>query len=424
VYIRRRALMADIFLSYSQQERAVAQTIVPLLTGEGWTVWWDADGLSGGDLFRTVIERELSAAHCVLVLWSRVANARAFVLDEAETGRRRGVLVQAIIDDVAEPPIGFRQVHWIRVSSSGGKLEPAHPLIESVRKKLTVARNAPSKPIEPTSPELRRPLKSRVTWFARFLAVGIVVVIAMLLLGKPWAADKLQAPKPGRIAVTTTPKGATISIDGQQVASETPAVIARPPGTYKIAIAASGFLNEEQQVEVTSGSTITVDFTLRATVPPEEAQETGFSLSSDPSGEVIWLDGKTMPGPSGPLRTDARARRIPPGRHVLTVSDERFKPWNTVIDVVPGIVRAVHADLEPILIPSSECSITIRSSPPAEIWVDGAQAIKRAPLEDYKVLCGTHRIGFKRAKPHIDDTEIITVSPGETFKRTFQLVTE
>ena len=102
--------MADIFLSYAQKDRKRAEQVADALRDSGWQVWWDAN-LYAGTRFRAEIAKQLHAAKCVVALWSAVSIESDWVIDEAEDGKQRGVLVQAIIDPV-QPPHGFRQIQY------------------------------------------------------------------------------------------------------------------------------------------------------------------------------------------------------------------------------------------------------------------------------------------------------------------------
>ena len=101
--------MADIFLSYARHDIKQAKQLADALTACGWDVWWDRT-LAPGTRFRDEIARQLQAAKCVVVLWSRQSIESDWVVDEAEEAKRRGVLVQALVEDV-QPPHGFRQIH-------------------------------------------------------------------------------------------------------------------------------------------------------------------------------------------------------------------------------------------------------------------------------------------------------------------------
>ena len=64
------APMADIFLSYERSDYPRAQKIAAALEQHGWSVWWDRK-LMGGARFDKAIEHALSAARCVITLWSK-----------------------------------------------------------------------------------------------------------------------------------------------------------------------------------------------------------------------------------------------------------------------------------------------------------------------------------------------------------------
>jgi hypothetical protein len=100
--------MADIFVSYASADRELVRPIVALLEGEGWSVWWDTR-IAGGDRWDGTIKREIEAARCVVVVWTPRSSDREWVLDEAEEGRNRGILVPIMIG-VESPPLGFRRI--------------------------------------------------------------------------------------------------------------------------------------------------------------------------------------------------------------------------------------------------------------------------------------------------------------------------
>jgi len=62
--------MSDIFLSYKSENREKAQVIDEALEQKEFSVWWDPI-IPPGRKFDEVIEEELNAAKCVVVLWLR-----------------------------------------------------------------------------------------------------------------------------------------------------------------------------------------------------------------------------------------------------------------------------------------------------------------------------------------------------------------
>jgi hypothetical protein len=100
--------MSDLFLSYAREDRECAESFAGALKNRGWTVWWDRR-IQVGRSFSAEIERELDAAPCVLVLWSRNSVASEWVQNEAAEAARRKVLVPVRIEDV-RPPLEFRRL--------------------------------------------------------------------------------------------------------------------------------------------------------------------------------------------------------------------------------------------------------------------------------------------------------------------------
>jgi TIR domain/PDZ domain len=98
--------MADIFISYASEDRERARALAEALASRGWSVWWDRE-IPLGQSFDEVIEKALTAAKCVIVLWSAVSVASEWVRNEVSEGKRRGILVPVFIEPV-DAPLAFR----------------------------------------------------------------------------------------------------------------------------------------------------------------------------------------------------------------------------------------------------------------------------------------------------------------------------
>jgi hypothetical protein len=99
--------VADIFLSYSKRDIALAKRIVRALLAEGLSVWWDEDAGSG-EPWDDAIKRELESAKAVLVLWTPLSVKSEWVRNEAYFARNctPSKLVQARLAD-CEVPLAF-----------------------------------------------------------------------------------------------------------------------------------------------------------------------------------------------------------------------------------------------------------------------------------------------------------------------------
>jgi len=173
-----------------------------------------------------------------------------------------------------------------------------------------------------------------------FLKVAIVLLLAAGGSGAYWY---MTTTKPGRIEITTTPVDATVLVDNTKVGDHSPVSLERAPGPYTVSVTRDGYVRNDQNVEVHAGQPLQLAVTL------EPSPDTGFELTSEPPGGLVWLDGAPIQGAAGQqARTDFRAFRIAPGHHLLEIKGEnRFKPWRQDVEVEPGAIQKVHATLIP-----------------------------------------------------------------------------
>lgn len=128
-----------LFFSYAHADREKASAIIAALEKVGHTVWWD-DHLEGGSAFATSIDEALQSAAVVIVLWSENSVKSHWVADEAQQGRDRGRLVPLLIDG-AQPPLGFRQLHYIPMDDWNG--DSSAPEIERLHRAIATCLGAP-----------------------------------------------------------------------------------------------------------------------------------------------------------------------------------------------------------------------------------------------------------------------------------------
>jgi adenylate cyclase len=135
------AELADIFLSYSRQDRDRVVPLVAALEAEGWSVWWDPE-ITPGEEFDALISRELESARAVVVVWTPTSVESRWVRGEARDAADRGALVPARIGN-ARLPIDFRAVHATDLDDWGER--PDSDAFKALRKALEAKLGAPRK---------------------------------------------------------------------------------------------------------------------------------------------------------------------------------------------------------------------------------------------------------------------------------------
>ncbi len=129
--------MSDVFVSYKAEDRRRVKPLVDALEAEGYSVWWD-EQIGGGAQWRHMIESELNAAKCVIVVWSKrsVGPEGTFVQDEATRAQERRVYVPVLLDNV-HLPLGFGEMQALPLSGwKGGRSEPRFQAILSAVARL------------------------------------------------------------------------------------------------------------------------------------------------------------------------------------------------------------------------------------------------------------------------------------------------
>ena len=217
--------MNDIFISYGSADRATAQKYADAPESFGWSVWWDRE-IPLGKAFDQVIEEELNAARCVIVLWSRDAVQSRWVKTEAAAAIDRERLIPVLIEDVTIP-FEFKRIQTAKLMNWQG--DPAAPefvpLIHAVRRLL--GQPEPQRPLATGRETARR----RAGWLnSRSLLIAVaavVIVIGGAIAAKNWFQktsrlqsspnDPAENSKPtGSSSATSAPAGAgkAIAIKG------------------------------------------------------------------------------------------------------------------------------------------------------------------------------------------------------------------
>ncbi len=96
--------MAEIFISYSRKDKKIAGKLAKELHDEGWKVFWDRN-IEPGSEWNEDIQRALSTARCVIVLWSSKSNSSFWVQGEAANAFCRDIYLPVTIEDIKPPKL-------------------------------------------------------------------------------------------------------------------------------------------------------------------------------------------------------------------------------------------------------------------------------------------------------------------------------
>jgi serine/threonine-protein kinase len=143
--------------------------------------------------------------------------------------------------------------------------------------------------------------------------------------GRDVSARAPVTAAPGLVAVDSSPQGAQIQVDGRSDSSWlTPFTVAQlAPGSHTLVISKSGYTTETKSFTIAAGSRNTLSVHLN----PLAA---GVSVTSDPSGASIFIDGRD----SGRLTPSALT--LEKGSHSVLVRKPGFLDETMTADVQPG----------------------------------------------------------------------------------------
>ena len=199
--------MADIFISYANEDRETAGHLARALESAGLSVWWDRR-IPAGRTWRAVLEEALQGMRCLIVLWSENSLKSPWVLEEAEEARRLEKLLFPVLIETVAPPVGFRAIqaanliHW-----DGSADAPAVPLLIADLKALLGDAKRPTSKPKVADDISRPPASEEIPWqfpLRRLFAshwkklVGGGAALAGVLVA-------LQISMPGRIVRETQP---------------------------------------------------------------------------------------------------------------------------------------------------------------------------------------------------------------------------
>jgi eukaryotic-like serine/threonine-protein kinase len=238
-------------------------------------------------------------------------------------------------------PWGFSAIGQQRADGNVGGQPPVSPFRQTIMGLPQLA--APPYATAATGATFRDRRSAAMPGGAKRIPVATVVTAGVLLIAG-FAIYNLFW-RPARLIIDVIPPDAVVQLDGVVLRGPTPIELEKPPGPYNLAFSKEGYSKHEQTVQLKGGDPERIRVLL------EPSPDTGFELTSDPPGQLVWLDGEPFTGsdPKGAqARTDLRASRVPPGRHLLEIKgDSRFKVWSHQFYQEPARMMPIRANLEP-----------------------------------------------------------------------------
>ena len=355
--------MADIFISYSSEDRDRVIPIVNGLQKQGWSVWYDRT-IPPGKTFDQVIEEAITAAKCIIVLWSKNSIKSEWVKEEATRGKRRQTLVPALIDPV-EPPLGFGLIQAADLTNWKG--EPNHegflqltealagligqqeePLAAAGRPKDLHQKSEEKEHAKPTPPESRtaevqtpepelnaiastestspKPHKKPVALTFLKVAISVALIIAAIW----WVIPKIF-PSKGKIFVDVVPGNANIQIlDVNQPFRQG---MELKPGKYQVQVSLQNYEKQDRWIELNANEEKRINFELKKIVP-----------------KVGRLFVETNPGNAAVRILDNQEKfnqgmGLKPGRYNLEASLDGYETQQQVVEIRPGEEKRINFEL-------------------------------------------------------------------------------
>ena len=251
--------LASIFLSYTREDIGKAERIAKALETAGHSVWWDRQ-LHAGERFSAEINKALSNADLVVVLWSRTSVESPWVQDEAAVGRDSRRLVPVLIDRV-DPPLGFRQYHAVDLTKRG-KAGSTDVLGQAIADRLGATRDRTDAAPAPRHSHPRR-------WLIPAAAVGLLLLVAVAV----WVAGPFAAKSSHDVLITAADPGNAASQNlARSLALDLASLKVGPLATARI-----------QPANGHSGSSYRAEVSLSGSNP----KEVMLSLTS-PQKKLLW----------------------------------------------------------------------------------------------------------------------------------------
>jgi formylglycine-generating enzyme required for sulfatase activity len=189
-------LEPDIFLSYAREDERRAGELAATLKQEGYTVFWDRQ-IPIGQTWHSFIGEALRSAKCVVVAWSEHSIKSDWVIEEANYGKNRRILMPVLLD-IAEPPLGFGSIQAadFRDWKPGRRPQAFNDLLSGIARITVPPSTAPPgpKPGADIRPPEERGLLTQSYGRSRSWLLGGIALLAILTGGAGYWWFQISEP--------------------------------------------------------------------------------------------------------------------------------------------------------------------------------------------------------------------------------------
>ncbi len=207
--------------------------------------------------------------------------------------------------------------------------------------------------------------------------------------GNPWSSNSetnagnstVAEKTTGNLTVNTTPPGAKIILDNQDIGFTTPCTIKNlKPGKYTVTLKKENYETVSKEVEIKEGKTATISVNLR------KREKFGYiSVVTNPAGAEIIIDG-TDKGVKTPNMV-----KIKPGEHTLTLRKTGYHSHSVKVNVEAGKTLKLTMSLQKVI----SGKIAVNSTPQnAEIFIDNKDTSYKTP-HTFELKPGKHTVTLK-----------------------------
>ncbi len=240
----------------------------------------------------------------------------------------------------------------------------------------------------------------------------LFVLIAGLAGAATWQYQRFaSAPRPGSLAIQTTPAGLEVLIGGVS-AGRTPLSVSLPPGSHLVQIGSEG-QRRDLEVNMTSGATIQHNLEIAPVAPPAASAEVGsLHVQTDIPAMTVIVDD--VERGTSPLTI----ANLSPGDHQVVVRGEQ-RTFRRTVSIKAG--ETMSLVISPIASTVAAPGWLAVSAPVVMQLREAGQLIGTTETEKLMLASGDHDIEIVNDALGYSSTRRITVAAGKVTATAVEL---